>query len=146
MTAETQAIPPVIRKKSYSLEFFVVVVLGAAMLGGCAVIYFFNPSTHGFYPTCMFHEMTGLNCPGCGATRAVYALLHGRILTALRDNSLFILSGAILTIMNVRFVWRTMRGQPAEFNLPAGFLWTFLVVAIVFTILRNLPEFSFLSP
>ena len=34
-------------------------------------------------PPCSFHRMTGFYCPGCGGTRAVYALLHGRILESL---------------------------------------------------------------
>ena len=62
------------------------------MLGAGAVLYFFNPSTHGFYPVCEFHQLTGLNCPGCGGTRAVYQLLHGHLLRALEDNALVVLS------------------------------------------------------
>lgn len=29
-------------------------------------------------PPCVFHEMTGYYCPGCGGTRAVIAFLQGR--------------------------------------------------------------------
>ena len=32
---------------------------------------------------CMIHSMTGYYCPGCGGTRATYALLHGKIITSL---------------------------------------------------------------
>lgn len=31
-------------------------------------------------PPCLFHTFTGLYCPGCGGTRAVLALLKGRLL------------------------------------------------------------------
>lgn len=32
---------------------------------------------------CLFQELTGLYCPGCGGTRAVKALLKGKILTSI---------------------------------------------------------------
>lgn len=32
---------------------------------------------------CVFRAVTGMYCPGCGGTRAVYELLHGHILHAL---------------------------------------------------------------
>lgn len=31
-------------------------------------------------PPCLFHTLTGYDCPGCGGTRAVAALLQGRFL------------------------------------------------------------------
>ena len=34
-------------------------------------------------PPCIFHSVTGLYCPGCGGTRAVLALMQGRLLCAL---------------------------------------------------------------
>ncbi len=32
-----------------------------------------------FHMPCMLHEITGLYCPGCGATRSVRALAHGQL-------------------------------------------------------------------
>ena len=58
-----------------------------------AVIYFtYDPSSISFFPKCVFHEMTGLECPGCGSQRAVHAALHGSLVEALRLNPFIIIS------------------------------------------------------
>jgi hypothetical protein len=146
MTAEPQTIPPKIAVGPSPVIFASTVVLVLAALGSGAVLYFFNPATHGFYPVCMFHKLTGLNCPGCGATRAAYQLLHGHLFIALRDNALFLLA---LAVLGARWLWwavRRVRRQPATLALPPKALWWFLVLTLVFGVLRNLPAFSFLSP
>jgi len=124
----------------------VTVVLLAAALGSGAVLFFFDPAQHGFYPVCMFHKLTGWNCPGCGGTRAAYQLLHGHLLYALRDNALFVLALAALAAQSARLVLRKIRKQPVTWVIPAKVLWAFLAVAVMFTVLRNLPAFAWLSP
>jgi hypothetical protein len=147
MRCEPQTVPPKIKNAAQpSPGIFVGGVLGMTAIGASAVVFFFNPNTHGFYPACLFHKLTGLNCPGCGATRALYALLHGNLRLALKDNGLFIFSLATLIVWSVRFVFRKRQNPNATLNVPPGVLWTFLAVAIVFTILRNQTAFSFLSP
>ena len=143
--AQSQTVPPKISTPP-SLKFFAGAVLGAAALGVGAVLYFFNPSTHGFYPVCAFHELTGLNCPGCGGTRAAYQLLHGDVLQALHDNALFVLLLPALAGRGAWFAVRKIHNRPVAEFLTPKLLWTFLVVAVVFTVIRNLPAFSFLSP
>jgi nitrogen fixation/metabolism regulation signal transduction histidine kinase len=115
-------------------------------LGVGAVLFFFNPSAYVFYPTCQFHVLTGLYCPGCGGTRAVYQLLHGRVLLALKDNALFVLTLPVLAVWGARFVVQKLRNQQTAFRLRPKIVWLLLVVALVFTVLRNLPAFSWLSP
>lgn len=44
-------------------------------------------ASRGIYP-CFFHIVTGAYCPGCGGTRALLALLHGRVADSLRFNPL----------------------------------------------------------
>ncbi len=58
-------------------------------VGLCVYVFFHDPKDMKV-TVCMFKRMTGLDCPGCGMTRAAYALEHGRILEAIRYN-LFIL-------------------------------------------------------
>jgi hypothetical protein len=129
-----------------SLGVFAAVLLGATALGVGTIVFFFNPSTHRFYPVCMFHELTGLNCPGCGMTRASYALLHGNLMIALKDNALFVISLLGLAAWGTRIVWQKARNRPATFQIPAKVLWLLLILSIVFAAVRNLPGFEWLSP
>ncbi len=121
-------------------------LLGLAGLGLAAMVFFFNPSTHGFYPVCMFHKLTGLNCPGCGMTRASYALLHGNVLLALKDNALFVAMLAVGGVWGGRRAVRSLRNQPVSWKIPPNVLWLLLGLAIFFAVLRNLPGFEWLSP
>ena len=145
MSAELQSAPPKISAPP-SLTAFAMIVAGAAFAGAGAVVYFFNPSTHGFYPICLFHKLTGWNCPGCGGTRSVYALLHGNVALALKDNALFVVLLAAAAAHGIWFAVKKIRRRPAERFLPVGVLWAALAIAVVFTLLRNLPVFAFLSP
>jgi len=143
MRAASQAVPPKIKSAAQpSLAIFAGAIFGMAILGAGAFVFFFNPSTHGFYPVCLFHQLTGLNCPGCGATRALYALLHGNFLLALKDNALFIFTIAFLAARGAKHFLRKSAGQ----FISPKMLWAFLVVAGIFTVLRNFLAFSFLSP
>ena len=127
-------------------SLFAGVLVAVTVLGIAAVVYFFNPATHKIYPVCQFHRLTGLNCPGCGMTRACYALLHGNFSAAFRDNALLVLGLGILAIRGAWFGVKKFRGQAIGEFFPAKFLWLLLGVALVFSVLRNLPAFAFLSP
>jgi len=145
MRAELQPMPPRISAPP-SLTLFAVILLGATAIGAGAVVFFFNPSAHGFYPICLFHKLTGLNCPGCGGTRSLYALLHGNFSLALKDNALFVLLLPAVVLRGVWFGRKIILHRPVGQFFPAKFLWTLLAIAVVFTVLRNLPAFAFLSP
>jgi hypothetical protein len=145
MPAESQPAPPKISAPP-SLTAFAAIVLGATVAGAGAVLFFFNPGTHGFYPICLFHKLTGWNCPGCGGTRAAYALLHGNFALALKDNALFIVLLAAAVARGIWFAAKRIRHQPTGIFLSAKILWVALAITAIFTALRNLPAFAFLSP
>jgi hypothetical protein len=146
MRAESLTIPPKIKSAPPSLAIFACMVFGFAIAGAGAFVFFFNPATHGFYPVCLFHKLTGLNCPGCGATRSLYALLHGNFPLALRDNALFVFTLAALALRGAWFATKKKSRKAAGNFIEPEFLWAFLIVALAFGVLRNLAAFSFLSP
>ncbi len=47
---------------------------------------------------CVFHALTGLYCPGCGGTRAVWFLLHGKIWTSIRYHPLVFYTAAMAAV------------------------------------------------
>ena len=145
MSPQPQSIPPKIHAPP-SLGLFAAATLGFAGMAAAAVLFFFDPAKSHFYPVCQFHLLTGLYCPGCGATRASYQLLHGHFLAALHDNALFLATLVALAARGVWFWSRRRSGQPVRFFIPPCSLWVFLAVALVFVVLRNLPAFSCLAP
>lgn len=54
---------------------------------------------------CSFYENTGFWCPGCGNTRAVFALLKGNIIKAAGCNAGFMLMLLLLIMIYIRFLF-----------------------------------------
>jgi hypothetical protein len=117
-----------------------VALLAAAAIAGAAILHWFPPGTSGFYPVCLLHRLTGLDCAGCGATRAAYHLVHGHLLLALRHNALFILALPAIGLWTVRSLRPWIRGGPLGspgFTARGAMLAMALMGA--FTVVRNLP-------
>jgi hypothetical protein len=62
------------------------IVLIAVILAGSAVIFFFMPWITLHSGACIHRSITGIGCPLCGMTHAVYELLHFRFGKAFQDN------------------------------------------------------------
>jgi Protein of unknown function (DUF2752) len=114
-------------------------VLLASTALACVALLLYPPVSSSFYPACPIREFLGIDCPGCGATRALAALLRGHILEALRLNALFVLllpfvvAGAIKTYRSAI--------RPGSFRSPsppAPALYAALAATTIFTIARNL--------
>jgi hypothetical protein len=121
--------------------------------GATAFLFTVDPNRHAVYPQCFFHRATGLYCAGCGATRALYALLHGRVLEALRDNALLVAGLPLFLAVITWYLaqgWRIQawpRIQFAPRPLARAGIWTFLTL-LLFMAVRNLPgpAFELLRP
>jgi hypothetical protein len=128
---------------STTQRFFAAATIAA---GGAAVfvVGYFNPTTAGFFPVCPLYSLTGLACPGCGMTRGFHALLHGDISSALGYN---LLLPAILFFFGYLFMslfLTVARGRGLSFKLfNPTVVWSFFAVALVFSVVRNLPFYPF---
>ena len=129
------------KKKSFTKQEWIT--LGALLLLGaaaCVILLAAPPgSPHAkWLPKCMFHQLTGLYCPGCGATRALSALLHGDIRASLRNNLLLVPGSITVAILIVKPV--------VSLNRPVAVAVAAAVIG--FTVLRNIPvaPFTYLAP
>ena len=123
---------------SRSLIVSAVCVL-VCFLGALIVLFFFEPGHYPFYPRCLFHQTTGLLCPGCGSLRAMHQLLHGHLAAAFRLNALLVLALPLMAWFFVQWIVRTRAGQRPLHNFNPACLWTFLAIGLSFGIIRNLP-------
>lgn len=121
-------------------------VLVAGLAAATTYIAVGNPFKHHLTGVCPFHALTGLWCPFCGGTRAVWAASHGDFRLMLHANALF---PAIVVLIG--WTWLSWVGRATgwwHFPVPRGH--TFNVVATVvlvgFAVLRNLPGLGALAP
>jgi hypothetical protein len=120
---------------------------GLAILAGFVgvfVVWFFNPTTAGFFPQCPLHSLSGLSCPGCGLTRGFHALFHGDILGALQFNLLLPVYLVFFGYLFVSLLLTTVRGRGLSFNqFTPVTVYGYFILAIAFAVLRNLPVYPF---
>jgi hypothetical protein len=113
------------------------VVMGAS-LAGAAVLYGFPPERYNFYPQCPVFRYLHVYCPGCGATRALAALLHARIAEALHYNALVVLLAPVLLAYFAIAYWKARRDEVFIWpRVPAMGLTALLVMSAAFGVLRN---------
>ena len=114
----------------------VSLILIAALLG--VIYYFFDPMESRWMPRCVFHQLTGLQCMGCGSQRMLHALLHGDFAGAFRANLFGMLMLPVIALM----AWAEARREkhPAVYRRlfsPAA-VYGLIVLMILWLILRHI--------
>ncbi len=94
----------------------------------------FDPAAAGFFPRCPIRALTGLLCPGCGAQRALHALLHGDVAGAFSHNVLLPVALVLTAVATARPPRR-----PAGGYLRARWVWGLVALVVAYTVLRNAP-------
>jgi hypothetical protein len=121
-------------------------LVGAFFAGGLALSALY--ATTGVGLPCPFRALTGWNCPLCGGTRMGDALLHGDVLAAFGYNPLAMIGLLIVGVLGV--LWTVEAAGGPAFRLPsrlaerlrrvrpAQWLVLGVIVAVIYTIVRNI--------
>lgn len=125
-------------------------LLGASAACAAAVLARIDPNAPGSpLPPCPLRALTGIYCPGCGSTRALYDLLHADVAGALAMNPLLVVLLPLLLLMALRAgdllpTWPPFERVLAIARRPRAWLWLLLGYGV----LRNLPwlPFTWLAP
>ena len=111
--------------------------------GGSGLSVFHDPYEHPL--PCFYLILTGFYCPGCGAGRACYAILHGRFLEAFCYNPLMVilLPLLILYIAARMLDWVITGGDHVDYKISIRLLVGILVLVFGYWVVRNIPVYPF---
>jgi hypothetical protein len=111
-----------------------------AIAFAAAALLLFPPEQYSlFYPQCPIYRFLHIQCPGCGTTRALAALLHGHVFEAFRLNALttfLVPPAAIYAVLCYR---RFLQRKPLYLPQPSpSVFYAALSAAAFFMVVRNL--------
>lgn len=122
-------------------------VVGGVLAGG-TLLAVGQDAVRAAVPPCPFRMLTGLDCPFCGGTRAVLALLHGDITGAADYNLLVTVAAFLGAAALVWWALGRLAGLPWP-PMPArrtrAVAITGLALVCAFWVGRNLPNLAYLA-
>ena len=126
----TQKIKHYICEKDGRIKWQFRLILSAAilsiMLAESRFLYYHSPKDTKWL-ICIIYALTGYYCPGCGAGRACYCILHLALCAC---------------------QWLFTGRESISRQIPMWILWTILAVILIYGVLRNVNAYPFvlLSP
>ena len=121
--AGTACPPPVGSRSGPSRPLFAAIALTAGFAAILLAMRFVNPVTAPGFPRCLFHALTGYDCPGCGTGRALHALASGRLWLALRCNPLLFACLPLLFSLVAAPRWWNRRTRLVKVFAPIFVAW-----------------------
>ena len=131
-SAMRRGFPDAVQKK-------ILIIYGAIL--GAGVLYAFLILHTPFRIPCLFREVTGLQCPGCGTSRMALTLMRFDIPAAFAYNPVAFFSFPAWFLISIcAFVGRPKALRNSK-NL-LRILYINIVVYMIFAIFRNLPLYG----
>ena len=98
-------------------------------IGGAYALWLFHT---GRGIPCLFHRITGLQCPGCGVSRLCLALLRGDLAGAWRANAYLLCILPLLAVLLVRRERRLFKNGACEESAAEKRICLFLLAGALF--------------
>ena len=117
------------RRSLMAIAAIVIVVAAVAL-------YMIDPATCRWAPKCIFHTLTGWQCPGCGISRAAHAALHGHLAEAIRYNWFFLVSIPYLLAVAAVTVWPQLPAR--RYIIHRYVAYTYVVLFMAWWVVRNI--------
>jgi len=119
------------------MRFIKIAIVAMTAMVVTAVIWAYDPTSGDFpFPRCPVKTLTGLDCPGCGSTRALHAMLHGHPKEALGYNAGLVVG---IPLIAVAFVAERLGSDRVRrILLSPGAAAVVLALALGWMIIRNL--------
>jgi hypothetical protein len=119
-------------------------VAGAAV-GGAILLHVRDPRGSTYLP-CPFHALTGLWCPGCGATRAFGDLTRGDIAAAASSNVVAVVLGIVAVGIWAAWLRARWTQTPLTLRRPNRPIVVGVALLVLFTVVRNTAWGTALAP
>lgn len=113
-------------------------LVGGAAVMGCLLAGWLNPSDSGLV-LCPTRAAIGLDCPGCGMTRAVAKLGRAELGTAADYNLMLVAALPLLGYLYVRWLAGTLGWQLPQLRWNRWWSGVATLTVLSFLVLRNLP-------
>ena len=111
-----------------------IIIIAALLSGGYAFLCF-----RGFAIPCIFHEITGLRCPGCGVTHMCMDVVRLDFSSAFNDNqALFFMLPVLIILIGIMVIRYIKEGRFYSKKYETYIYIAMILVIIPFGILRNI--------
>ena len=113
------------------LDSFIVII---------SLMYYFLNKYFNIGIPCLFYQITGLKCPGCGITRLIFSLIKLEFQQAFFYNPLvFILLPFIgFYIIYQEYLYITKKEEKIIKKIPSYIYYVLIIILIIYAILRNI--------
>lgn len=107
----------------------------------CGVFYFYTPMLEWLQnnaPGCFFKSTLGIDCPGCGMTRAFFSLLKGNLMESLAYNP-----GLIPFLITLATLFIQLKIKHPKGGIVV--MWMFIITTIITMINYTIKEYHVCS-
>lgn len=115
-------------------------LLGLSIAAFVVYAYAYDPLNNEWAPKCIFKQLTGWDCPGCGMQRAAHALLHGDFRAAFGYNAFLLIAiPYVIAIFIADYLLRGELRQRVERIVRHPYaIMAYLLLTIAWFVLRNI--------